>query len=262
MSLRNPFLAVVLVATGCATRIQHGLDERQANEIQTVLLERGFDANKVIEPGKKPTWSIEVDENQAMDAVRVLSELGLPRPKAEGFGDVFGKGSLVPSPTEERAMFLQALTGEIARTLETVEGVTSARVHLVIPPPARPGLPAGEAKASAFLRVRPGAADPVKAMRLELRSLIAGSVEGLRPDDVTLVVSEVATTVPAPTKQPSMTKRLKILVIGLGFSVIVLLTVMVLLTLRMRALRAEAEKPRTASPAPIPRPAQTAKRAA
>lgn len=246
-SLRFPLLAVLLL--GCSAQVQHGLDERQANEIQTVLVERGLDARKVPEAGKKPSWAIEVPEDRATDAVRILSELGLPRPRAEGFGDVFGKGSLVPTPTEERALYLQALAGELSRTLESAEGVVSARVHLVPSPPGRSGAPVPPAKAAAFLRVRPGAAERINASREELKAVIAGAVEGLTPDGVTLVVSEVESTVRAPAGPPPAVTRLRTLVIVLGVMVSALAMAMVLLSIRLHHVRAPAAPPQAHAPA-------------
>jgi type III secretion protein J len=185
-------VALVGCLLGCQARIQHGLDERQANELLTVLADRGITAEKVQEDGKKPTWSIEVGRDQAASAVRVLAELDLPKHPAPGFSEVFGQGSLVPTPTEERAMYVQALSGEVARTLESLEGVVSARVHLVLPPPSRPGSPAPFlAKASAFLRVRPGARERLGSQDKALRELVSGSVEGLNPDMVTLLLDEI-----------------------------------------------------------------------
>jgi type III secretion protein J len=234
-------VAVLLVTAACSEPIQHGLDERQANEIQSVLVERGLDAEKVAEPGKKPAWSIQVPRDQSTDGVRILSELGLPRPRAEGLSDVFGKGSLVPSPTEERALYLEAISGELSRTLESVDGVVSARVHLVLPPPPRPGAAPAPAKASAFLKVRPGSSDRVNRMKDDLRALVAGGVENLGPDQVTLVVSEVGTTVPSRTGNagPARMPLLRIAVAGLGAVVSALALALVWTALQLRRARAQ-----------------------
>ncbi|MDQ3263334.1 MAG: flagellar M-ring protein FliF [Myxococcota bacterium] len=241
-------LAVLWLA-GCSTQIQHGLDERAANELQTVLLERGFEPRKVLEPGKKPTWAIEVDEDRAPDAVRVLSELGLPRPAAQGFSELFGKGSLVPTPTEERALYIQALSGELARTLEGVEGVTGARVHLVVPASPRPGAPAVASKAAAYLRVRAGRAAELNGMREQLAGLIAGSVEGLSPDSVSLVIDEVTATVVATPAQAPPNQRVRVLLATFGGAVVLLAATAILLALRLRSAR-----PPELLPVPAPRP--------
>lgn len=239
-TLKRIAFVASMVLLGCQAKIQHGLDERQANEILSVLIERGFDAKKVSEAGKKPTWAIQVPDGQATDAVRILAELGLPRPKVPTTMDVLGQGGLVPTPTEERQRQVVGLAGDIAATLETFDGVTSARVHLVLPSPARPGQMQGQAKAAAFLRVRPGAADRVNMARDQLRALIAGSVEGLSPEAVTLVVNEVATSVASPEPHLSHQGRLRILVLGLGVTTSVLALGVLGLTIRMRQYRARA----------------------
>lgn len=252
-----PILFIVAVLTGCEARIQHGLDEAQANELQTVLLEAGFDARKIPEGGKKPTWAIEVDEEQASAATRVLAELGLPRPKLEGFGGM--KTGLVATPTQERTAHLNALSEEISGTLQSVAGVTMARVHLVVPQQARPGQTPGVAKASAFVRVRPGYGAKVKGMEDDLRRLVAGSVEGLSPDNVALVVNEVVSTVPAPVQGLSPTKRLRYLVIALGAGVTILAILLVFVGVRMRAAHSNPVQPQ--APAAPARPVVNASNA-
>lgn len=242
-----PIAIAALVLTSCRDRIQHGLDEAQANEIQTVLLELGFAAKKVPEGGKKPTWAIEVDDDHALSATRVLSELGLPRQSLASAPDV----GLVPTPTQERAAQLNALANELSGTLETIAGVTVARVHLVVPAPPRPGQAPGRAKASAFLRVRPGQGANVRGMDEELRRLMAGSVEGLLPEDVTLVVNEVVSSVPPPVQGTHPTQRLRVVLVGMGMLVSFLAILLIVAAVRMRSLQARAAhtvQPPTAVP--------------
>jgi type III secretion protein J len=179
--------------------VQHGLDERQANEIQSVLVERGFAARKVIEEGRPPTWAVEVSGDDASEAVRVLAGLGLPRPRPAGVKELLRPG-LVPDPLEQQVLLLEAQSGELARTLEAVDGVLSARVHLVRLTPARGGGSASPAKAAVYLRVQSAAHARLSAMRDELRALVAGAVEGLEPAGVTLVLSEVVS--PVLTRAP------------------------------------------------------------
>ena len=259
----NRILPVVaaLLLSACTARIQHGLDEAQANEIQTLLLEAGFDARKVPEQGKKPTWAIELPEDQATLATRVLSELGLPRPKLAGFEGL--EVGLVATPTQERTAHLNALSEELARTLESVSGVTVARVHLVVPQPPRPGQAPGQAKASAFLRVRPGFASHIRDMNEDLRALVAGSVEGLRTEDVSLVVNEVVSSVPRPLPGRAPAERLRYLVMGLSILVSLLALGLIYLSLRLRTARAHsaagATPPAQAQPnRPVVNPARKA----
>lgn len=245
---------------GCQTQIQHGLDERQANELERVLSERGFVARKVAESGKKPTYAIEVDDERAVDAVRVLSELGLPHTRAPNTLEVLGGGTLVPSATEERSRQLAGLSGDLAQTLESFEGVTAARVHLVIPAPPRPGQPAGAAKAAAFLKVLPGASEQLDLHRAELRALVAGSVEGLDPEQVTLVINEVASRVMLSPQKPAPNSLLRLLVAVFGLGVAGLAVTVILMVLQGRTMRgtgAKALRGQRASPRAVPTPVMT-----
>lgn len=255
MKMKLVWLVCAAVLAGCSTRIQHGLDEKSANELQTVLLAQGIKAERTVEPGKKPTWAISVPDGQAESAVQLLATLGLPKSKARGFADM--KSSLVPTPMEQQVQFLELLAGELEQTLEATEGVLSARVHIVIAPPSRAGQPALPSRASALLKVRPGMAPRVLRLSEDLKSLIAGGVQGLSSSDVALVVDEVVLP-PArdlPAVQPWW---LRWLAAGLAGVVTLLSVVLVAVGLQLRAGR---RAPPVAAAAPTKTPMMPAPRA-
>src|SRR5690349_11361313 len=109
--LRTVVVLLAVLAAGCRSQIQHALDERDANEIVTALVARGFDARKVAEKGKKPTWAIELDDEHATDALRVLTELKLPRPARTTTREVTAQVGLIETPGAERLRQLEALKG-------------------------------------------------------------------------------------------------------------------------------------------------------
>lgn len=182
-------LLIVTATSGCRARVQHGLEERDANEIVSALAARGFDAGKVPEKARKPSWAVEVARGQATDAVRVLSELQLPRPARALTRELVTQSALVDSPSAERARQLEGVEGDLEQAFESLDGVASAAVELAVPlAPPRPGQPQPATRASVLLRVRPDAQTRLAEQREALRGLVAGSVEGLRAEEVALFI--------------------------------------------------------------------------
>lgn len=184
---------LVVIASGCTLAVEHGLDERAANEVVTALERAGIGATKSAdESASPPTFTVEVGRNDGLRALEVLRAEGLPRGRRTGFGEVYGKPSLIPTATEERARYVEALQGEIARTLESVDGVATARVHLVLEerdPLAVDGKPRVPAQASVLLKTRTSARALDEA---SVAKLVAGSVPGLAPAAVTVVTTVTA----------------------------------------------------------------------
>lgn len=208
----------LLAACACACgreELLHGLEERQANEVLVALDERGVAAAKAREDGAEERWRVEVERGDAARAQRVLSERDLPRSRPPGLAEVFGKGSMVPTPTEEHALLLHALTGELARSLEAVDGVVAARVHLGLrePDPLRPG-ERGAPRASVLVKCRAAACGAVRSLEPGLRAVVAGAVDGLEPSAVALVVTEAAESPPRgapPSRRPGLLVALAVL---------------------------------------------------
>jgi type III secretion protein J len=237
-----------MMLSACSAQIQHGLDERDANEITSVLVGRGFKASKVAEKGKKPTWAIEVDDEHATDAMRVLTELKLPRPARPTTRSLTTGPGLIETPAAERLRQLEGQEGDLEEALETMDGVSSASVELVVPPAPRPGVAATPSKAAVLLRVRPEAMEHVEHQRAELRALVAGAVDGLSADAVVLVLDEVALAPPSSDPAPRPASGLRTLVIAMGLSLSVLAALLIMLAWRGRA------RPSAAAPVEAPTP--------
>ncbi len=192
--------AALTLLAGCADEeILHGLAEPQANEVLVVLDEGGVSAHKRREDGQDGGWTVSVPGGDASRAQRILSERELPRPRPAGFGEIFGKGGMIPTATEEHALYLHALAGELARSVEAIDGVVEARVHLGLPQPdpLRPGeRPAP--RAAVLVKCRPSACDAVRALEPGIRSLVAGSADGLEATSVSIVVAPASESRAAP----------------------------------------------------------------
>jgi len=180
---------------GCSTAVLHGLDEAAANDTAAALERAGVAAEKVADDasaGGPAAFTVRVRHAEAPRALELLRALGLPRGRRHGFAEVYGQGSLIPTASEERARYLDALDGEIERTLETVDGVVGARVHLVLEesdPLALEPAPRRAARASVLLKARAGKPSLGEA---EVQRLVAGAAPGLEPAAVAVVITTAA----------------------------------------------------------------------
>jgi type III secretion protein J len=190
--------ALAALAGGCSTNILHGIDERAANDAARALERAGIGAEKVAEEaggaGTGVRFTVRVARGDGARALDLLRALGLPREPRHGIAETYGQPSLIPTASEERARYVDALAGEIERTLESVDGVVSARVHLVLEeadPLAAEGKPRSPARAAVLLATRAGRT-PLPSD--DVQRLVAGSVAGLDPASVAVVT----TVAPAP----------------------------------------------------------------
>ena len=200
-------LCAAAALCACREQVHHGLSERDANEVVTALAERGVDASKAAEKGKRPTWAVEVPARQVSRAVRLLTDLKLPRPPRALTRDVVVQTGLVDTPAAERLRQLEGVEGDLEEALESLDGVVSASVEVSSPAPWRGGPPAPVARAAVLLRVRAAAEERLRGEREALRALVAGGVEGLRPEDVALfvdVAAERAVAAPEPASGRSL----------------------------------------------------------
>ena len=152
--------------------------------MMAIMVQRGITCEK--SAGAENTWVIAIDPNRFSEAVEILKWYGLPRQKFDGIRKVFEKTGLVSSPSEERIRYMQALSDELAQTLLSINGVITARVHIVLPennPYAENVKPS-----SAAVFIKHHAGSDVESSIPQVKNLVARSIEGLTYDNVTLAL--------------------------------------------------------------------------
>lgn len=156
-----------------------GLDREDISRIGGVLKDAGIDFD-VSADGS----TLLVGRGDTAKARMLLAEKGLPRSSASGyelFNQIgsFGLTSFMQGVTRTRA-----LEGELARTIQSMDGVKAARVHLVLPDPGSFRSDQQPASASVVIRTeKTNDASPGEA----IRHLVAAAVPGLKVDSVTVL---------------------------------------------------------------------------
>lgn len=174
----------------CRADLYVDLDQRQANEMIAVLLQHGIPADRVY--GKNGRITVSVDNGRFAEAVRILNDNGLPKQDFATLCKVFEKTGIVSSPVQERAQMICALSQELSRTVSEIDGVLSARVHLVLPEndPLRQQL----VPSSASVFIRHPAQLRVSDLVPQVKMLVANGVAGLSYDRVSVVTVPVEKT--------------------------------------------------------------------
>jgi flagellar M-ring protein FliF len=123
-----------------------------------------------------------------VDTARLsLAAKGLPKNATEGF-EIFDKSSFGTTEYVQKINYLRALQGTLARNIQALDSVDSARVSLSIPEEELFSREKREAKASVVVTLRHGKmleAEQIAA----IRHLVSSSVPKLDPYGVTIVDS-------------------------------------------------------------------------
>ncbi|MFN8224897.1 MAG: flagellar basal-body MS-ring/collar protein FliF [Gaiellales bacterium] len=125
---------------------------------------------------------VAVERGKETSARVALAEDGLPNGGHVGY-EIFDKKRLGATDFEQKVAYQRALEGEISRTIEDVDGVRAASVQLVLP---KQSLFLDEgSKASAAVLIDGGSSVGSNAIG-GIARLVSSSVEGLKPEDVTI----------------------------------------------------------------------------
>jgi flagellar M-ring protein FliF len=156
-----------------------GLDGKDVQQVSQELAAAGIPYETTVDGA-----GVQVPAEMLDKARMEVAAKGMPQTGRLGF-ELFDKPNWVGSEFDERVNYQRALEGELEHTIGTLGVVKSARVHLVLPQDSLFSSEQKVAKASVVLKLKRASVDPEQADAI--RSLVAGSVENLSVDNVTLV---------------------------------------------------------------------------
>ena len=157
------------------------LETKDAGDVVNSLKESGV-PYELIEDKKGATILVPV--TQVHDLRLELASAGLPRGN-KGF-ELFDDSKLGVTEFQNKINYLQALQGELTRTIEHLGSVDKARVHIVLPEDSLYKKNEKPATASILLMLKP----ETKLTQPEVKgivNLVSHSVQGLAPENITIV---------------------------------------------------------------------------
>lgn len=129
--------------------------------------------------------NIEVAAGRLYETRMALAGRGVPQGGGVGF-EIFDKQTLGMTDFVQRLNYQRALQGELARSISELDTVEAARVHLAMPERSLFVAEERRPSASVVLKLKPGRSLAPEQISGVVH-LVAASVEGLRPADVTVV---------------------------------------------------------------------------
>ena len=159
------------------------LDAQTAQAIATELASRKI-------PFRQEGAQIFVPDADMATARSLLSANGLTGGAITGY-EIFDRGNdMAMTDFDQQVKLTRALEGELARTIVSVHGISRARVHLVLPRREPFSRDRQHAQASVMLTI-PGRQTLTPEAIQSVVNLVAAGVPGLRPQDVTVVDSNL-----------------------------------------------------------------------
>jgi flagellar M-ring protein FliF len=158
-----------------------GLERADVNQIGMVLGEAGIPFD-VASDGT----TVLVAAGKTANARMLLAEKGLPTSANAGYELFDNVGSLGLTSFMQQITRIRALEGEIARTIQAIDGIRSARVHIVLP--ERGNFRREEQQPTASVVIRTAGSEGARNASA-IRHLVAAAVPALSADKVTVLDS-------------------------------------------------------------------------
>ncbi|MTH98290.1 flagellar basal-body MS-ring/collar protein FliF [Roseibium sp. RKSG952] len=187
---------IALAFIGLATILTVGLGAYYLSRPEQTVLYTGLDAEDVTRIGaalqdaglsydiSSDGTAVMVNHAAAAKARMLLAERGLPRGADAGYELFDELGSLGLTSFMQEVTRVRALEGELGRTIQLMQGVRAARVHIVLP--EKGSFRRDQQPPSASVVIRSDSPDDVRTAEA-IRHLVAAGVPGMTADKVTVL---------------------------------------------------------------------------
>jgi len=172
------FLLFRIATAPSYTTLLTGLDPKQTGKVTDALSASGIPFEL-----QNNGTAVAVQRGQTAQARIALAETGVPASTQEGY-EILDRQKLGTSNFQQQINYQRAKEGEIAKTIEQIDGVSSAQVQLVLPD-REAQLFADDVSPATAAVLLSGATLDAGQVR-GIAQLVAGSVPGLKSDKVTI----------------------------------------------------------------------------
>src|SRR3954468_19768711 len=175
------FLMIRIAGQASYSTVMAGIDPKQTSKITAAL-----DAKGIKYEIQNNGTALGVDKSQIGAARIALAEKGLPGTAQPGF-ELFNSQKLGASDFQQQVTYERALEGQLASTIGQIDGVGGATVQLVLPQDQLFADQQSAAKAAVLLSGQSSSLQPGAVHGIA--QLVAGSVKGLSPNNVSITDS-------------------------------------------------------------------------
>ncbi len=173
------FFVLFRIATAPSyTTLVAGLDPKQTGKVTEALSARGIPYEL-----QNNGTAVAVQRGETAQARIALAESGVPASTQEGY-EILDRQKLGTSNFQQQVNYQRAKEGEIAQTIEQIDGVSGAEVQLVLPDREAQLFAENVSPATAAVLLSGASLDEGQVRGIA--QLVANSVQGLKAEKVTI----------------------------------------------------------------------------
>ena len=182
------FIVIGVLLTNWARRPDMRMLYQQLSPEEASKITEKISDKKVVYELRNGGTSIYVPKEKVYQLRLDMAREGLPVGEQSGYR-IFDNEKIGVSPFVQNVNLKRALQEELAKSIQMIDGVVHARVHIVTSEQTLFTSDAGKTTASVVLRLRPGYR--LSALNIAaITHLVSGSVEGLTFEYVTVIDSQ------------------------------------------------------------------------